>query len=901
MESVQKKILDRLAEPGVHFVFQSEVAARSWLERTIEKSGRKALHTGRFVSWDAFKAECFPGLRDRTPVKKLFRFLFARSIMEENSRKPFLNAIIPSKEAQASYSFAKTVASALPGLGAVPEIKSPYIDDWKKIKERYTAFLDSHNLYESSWHIRQAEDDGRVWLLFYTDLTEDWDEYSDAIRRMSSIEVLVADGLKTEGLTAIRYPGLLEEIRTALLTIRSEAKDGMALEEMAITIGAADSSIPLLEREAEIAGIMLDTRKARPLSESAGGRLLADLIEVQESDASFDSMRKLLLDMSRPWKDRNAALNLIEFATKKHIMAQIPGDKTDIWERSMDRSIGDKERKLYKAIRSSALEISTAGSFGKLRGTWDAFRQRCLDEEGWSPAENDEIGRCMLELENLAQTYLDSGLEVKRKLASLWLEHLAETPYLAQSSGLGVPVYPFPLGAGICPKLHIGIYLPQGAAMAASRPLRFLRDNDRELAGVADRDLSRGLLGLLAVSGEKTIMGWSDEGPDGIRPAHPSFHSISPEEAVRAGLISEGSLSRFWLANADIERRATEAFPSQKQNAALAAEMMRNKNTWSSHFPDDPGIIDDYFKAMLVKERSTQEGKIRLSASMMEAWLSCPFKWLFGRLLGIEKKDTRLNFIDNLLLGNIYHRTMEFVFDSCIRENRSIVYNEDDSGSSRPSLDDLKDALEKAIAETGKKEGPFALTVLMIMKPFLHHSLKGAYPGILQILDGKKPVLAEKNLYAEVPGHEDAVLEGKSDIIATDDKGNAIIIDYKKKNLPQKKVLGLDDSGKLGKFQMPVYKALAKTAGMEASDGYYIAFESDEKNSWSKVKAFGDGNAAIPASMMEEIMDALYEACRICIEDIKEGHIYVPEWKMQEVVCQNCEIKSVCRVRYAVK
>ena len=134
-------IASALGDARVRCVFPSEVAARDRLERALDQSGRQALPLDRFLSWDAFKSLAFPGPPEGIPSSAAVRLVFARALLADNARAPFLTALVPREHAARSPGFAGLVARALPALAALPDGQSPMLADWKQIRHRYAEFL----------------------------------------------------------------------------------------------------------------------------------------------------------------------------------------------------------------------------------------------------------------------------------------------------------------------------------------------------------------------------------------------------------------------------------------------------------------------------------------------------------------------------------------------------------------------------------------------------------------------------------------------------------------------------------------------------------------------------------------------------------------------------------------
>lgn len=896
--SIAGPLLENLADPRARFVFPSEVAARSWLERALDLSGRKALPSARFVSWDGFKAERFPGPEDRQACPRLVRSLFARALMEENAKAPFLDAVVPAAAAEHSARFARMVSQALPGLRALPGSGGPYIRDWKRIKDRYETFLAERSLYEPAWHPRAAEGGSDSWLLFYPDLTEDWLDYKDAVLAMPDARVVDASSLPVGRVEAASFDTLVDEVRAAILLLLGEAKKGTALADMAISVAAPDAALPVLTREAAVAGLPLELRDAQPLSDSSGGRLLSDLLAIESTGRSFAAVRRLLLDVSRPWKDPASARALVDFGIRRHVVAPLPEHERDLWEASMDASLDEGAKALYRGLSRSARAVAKASGFKELRQAFDAFRDRWMDESRYERLQDDELARCVAELEALAEAAHLAGMDSCESAAQLWLEHLEGTPYLPDSPGGGVSVYRFPVAAGAYPALHLCINLAEGAAASASRPLSFLRDDERALAGAIDRDLSPGLVRLLAQSGSRVVLSWSEDGPEGVRPHHPALKPVPPETLGLAFPRSAWLLNRDEPSETLIAADGLEAFPLQLENARSALASRPGAADLSARYPDDPAVLKPGLAAFVAASRCDKDGRLSLTDTMMEAYLSCSFRWLFSSVLEVRARDSGLSFVDARMVGTVYHDALAGLFGPMARDKATARAGPGQGMAPDPERVPL--ALDQAIARLASREGPFAGALLRSMRPFMLASLSGALRSLLEILNGKTVAMVEQSLSCPAPGTGSAMLTGKADLVASDGEGEATIIDYKKHNLPDASELVPDEEGTLQRLQMPVYRLLVGEAGLRAEEAWYQAVERKDKKGWPALHAIGKSRAVVGPDKLESVMRSLGLACERVALGVRSGWVSVPPRDRQGNVCKDCTLRPLCRIRYAV-
>jgi hypothetical protein len=907
---IRQGVLGSLGDGRTVFVFPSEIAASSWLARALVETGALALPNHRFIGWDAFKAQVFAGDEGARPATKVVRTLFARYLMDENARNPFLLTLPPPGKAALSTRFAALVAKALPALRQIPEGDSPHLQDWRTIRERYAAFMAERGLYETAWIQRKADKPPCPYLLAYPDLTEDWTDYEAAVLAMPDTTVLLASDMPARPVEAARFPTLVDETRAVLLKIRNVLAAGVDPAGIMISVADPDRTLPVLAREAAVAGVGLDLREGKPLAESAGGRLIADMLAVARTGRSFEAMRRLLLDLSRPWRDREAAAQLIRIGIEKHILAPIPGQAGDIWELSMDRKDDEAARGFYRKLRLQCDKLAGATSFGALRAAMDSFKLVFLDDEAWDATQNDEIARCLAELELLDESAKAAGMEAIGKAADIWMEHLESVRYLKVSRQAGIPVYRFPAAAGAMPDLHFVINLSLKAATAAARPLSFLRDDERQKAGACDRDISGGLIRLLAGSGDAVYPSWADEGPEGTRSPHPAIVSVSPEDR---GL---SYLRAAWLPNSEedfaVLTNLSSVFPIQKAGASLALTtvLAGGGSSWSAGRADRPACMASELRDRIQASLSGEDGTLRLSDTALEEYRDCAFKRIFGKHLKVQAIETGLSFIDARILGSIYHEAFRLCFQPLADQSQTIVDATESGEGARPGNAEAVAAIEAAVRNEGSLRGPFAALLLESALPKMRFSFVSAMAKARTILDGQIPVLVEEPGLQAPTGIAGVLLAGRPDLVCIDPTTRtggdaaaggyeATILDYKKSSLPNLKDLRPDEEGRLHKLQLPLYARLVSQAGYKPVQAAYLSVE-DSKNTTRFVFSHRE-KAAVEQEELPALMAALDQQAAHGVQRIRSGTIHVPNPEDQVQLCPKCDLRPVCRVRYTVR
>ena len=93
---IEETLKKYISSDNAVFVFPTLIAADLWADRSIFVTDVSAVPTEKFIAWDRFKGEAVRGEnQDKISVPAVMRTIFAKSLIEENSRNPFLKSIIP--------------------------------------------------------------------------------------------------------------------------------------------------------------------------------------------------------------------------------------------------------------------------------------------------------------------------------------------------------------------------------------------------------------------------------------------------------------------------------------------------------------------------------------------------------------------------------------------------------------------------------------------------------------------------------------------------------------------------------------------------------------------------------------------------------------------------------------
>ena len=114
---IEQVIRENISNQKVHFVFPTQMAAELWADRAVFVTECPAVAMERFVAWDDFKGNSVRSRhQEKRSVPSVMRKIFARQLIRENSRAPFLKNLIVPQYAENAQGFASWISSILPSL-----------------------------------------------------------------------------------------------------------------------------------------------------------------------------------------------------------------------------------------------------------------------------------------------------------------------------------------------------------------------------------------------------------------------------------------------------------------------------------------------------------------------------------------------------------------------------------------------------------------------------------------------------------------------------------------------------------------------------------------------------------------------------------------------------------------
>jgi CRISPR/Cas system-associated exonuclease Cas4 (RecB family) len=849
---------------------------------------------------------------------------------------PFLS-IIPPEYAQGGTVFASSIAAVLPSLGLWETLtdKSAYREDKKEdrdyrvLKKEYTRFLDSHNLFEPSWEKPPLKDKGYEYYIFFPEAIEDYSEYKAILEKEASVHIVPIE-IEAAPQELQLYDSIRSEIRSAVLSIRrAHEEEGIAYEEMAISVPELETLGPYLLRELSLYNIPFRRRTGNPLGSRGAGKLFSLIGGCADNSFSFSSFKSLLLNEHIPWKDPKKNKDLILFGIENNCVSSYYEQNRfyDIWDEAFKMSRREELLRLYyKALRKDLDAMTKAKTFSELRKNYFAFRGGWNKETGegansgfLSPdrcsEENDKIlARCIEELSALVQLEEEFRECMPPSPFKFFLSILEDTQYVPQQESSGVNIFPYRVAAASPFASHFILNASQSGATVLYRPLKFLRQDKRDRLKITDHDASRDFFRLYRQdTGDRPACLWistSSQTLSGSAIPHSYFAgSTSPASAPETDPFLE---EKAWWVDVTNTVSASKKdrlpFPGRifsiqkkgfKRWSSLAASSSGRDgfNMLTGPFPEKN------LSAHLIKNRIREiqwgvpaedgESCLRISATDLNKFFYCPLSWVFEKVFGIYRFSLEAELLDERSLGNLYHEILRELF-SHIRK--------DDTFFNPAHIADYRTWTRECVHEAALHypafRGPLAAPLIIAQE-------KAISKKLIRLLETEA-------LY--FPGHEisgveekmellirlekgPALLNGKIDRVSINPDGDPLIIDYKTGGFPTKPVCTFDEETGLAEFQMPLYIRLYEGlhAKVQVEGAFYISIN---KNKLGAIVGKPAGKKGHTREEYQPTLDAIDDYLEEFARSLESLH-FAPD-NLQLSRCYECSYKSICRSAYSL-
>lgn len=639
MSEIRDKVFSLLDDCSKTLVFTSEIVAAKWLQEYVRARKGKAVFRSSAVSWDQFKL----GLIDAGPRRRASKtdiIVFANGLLENESVFSKLKFFSNKNYPEAKRAFSKTIADYVSFFpyacekGVLETFPEEISNDIKRIESAYRTYLEENGLYDFTYEQKD-----------YSALTEDvvlvfpetfCDELVPEIMASGKCSVLKLEESFSTPLH--EYRNSLSEIKAVFRKIQQLLESGVPFGDIAISTPCADCYRPYMEAEAKARGIRLSDTSAKKLELSGPGMLLKAIERVVREDYSFDSLADLLLNPAFPFRDRSLCRKIIDIGVEYKVL---DGDRTR-WERELEFAESDisynEKLKFPKAKDARILFGRIADGIEKIvngenaEAIQKAYSDFCSDffvEKLFVPSSRDysAILRILDEIGHAPS--------VNNKPFTLLMDIVENKSIAGTDRGEGIPVYSYPISAGLTVKHHFVLGLSDGNTEMVLDKYPYLDDLD-ECKKTASASISGELINAYASTGlsENVWLSGTKNGFEGSRllPVRLNSVFVSPEtendsynaeKVIWTGLKTKG-----------------KALPVQKAQFEEAKKNVLSY-TGETKFPK---------KALSGKE---------VSATYFKDFGQCNYLGFLDIFLSAKDKRLEPVMYDSFVTGNILHKCIQ--------------------------------------------------------------------------------------------------------------------------------------------------------------------------------------------------------------------------------------------------
>ncbi len=895
------------------FVFPSRIASRLWLHRALTLTDLAAVPAELFIAWDSFKTECcLPQAGGRTPVSQVIRFLFAHHIAAANAaaQQPFLRSLIPAPYAADGAIFAHWIAGILPQLDHWEKrarqhrsYRDDEASDLYFLKQAYTEFLESHQLFEPSWAGAEFTPHVQRYILFYPELMEDFEEYRRLFEDCPALAILPAPQFQPEAAPLTVFKTMRDEIRSVTLEIEQLLTSGIPADDIALSAAGIEEAVPYLTRECALRNIPAEFRLGFKLGEQQAGRLFPLLETCVEERFSFESLKPLLLNPHIPWKHPQQIQAVINFGIKNHCFVSWKdnGQYKNIWKEAfrlplpynphscVEEEAAEKE--LAKAwlipFMQAAERLVQAKSFSDMQRQYMLLRTAYIDYERFSDEDDAVIARCVTLMRELVSLELDFADCMPAQPYHFFTAQLAREIYVPQNTGRAVSIFPFRVAAATPYAYHFVLNCSQKASRVIYQKLPFLRKDKRDTLGITEEDATQAFFAVYAEYGTPHFS-VSEQTFSGFTVANSILAVQTPpyECAGEDALAHEYAFFRQ-------EHAAPPAilYPVQKTGFARFTAL---NDTRSFSFLTHPfnGSLSELTQTLHTEQY--EDGAIRISQSGLQLFSACPAKWFLSSALHIQEEDTDAELFNPRYIGLICHRILKELYQKIRDTDR--VFTSAHVADYTAWAQELFDTMVRSQTDF---QGPLAAPFIESIKKRTLQSIGFVLSFDAEKLDGYQPFMIEEKIRYR---SGDILYHGIIDRISLQQaEGRAVILDYKS-GTPPTAVSYTPE--KITDFQIPMYVFLAEKAcfKQEVEHAFFLAItDGTPKYIINDKTVIPQGTAHSKTRETFEPAIAAFLRCADTYAHQLRTEDFTKPSSVQWADCRSCSFHTICRTAFTVK
>ena len=957
MNPVEKTLLENINNSNSLFVFPTDISASGWADHLLRLAGG-TVAMNKFIAWDDFKQNSIKSkVQNKKSVPSVLRKIFVSHLVNENAQEaargktPIFSSLIKEEWARQASQFTPWLTGVLPQLGVwfkkvtgltvdsvldnqAENIASKMEGDDKDLfvlMRRYAHFLNDHSLFEPAWETPPFNDEGKKVFIFFPESLSDYGEYRELLsnsRHVNTISVSNTDNLKSD---TFFYTNSRSEIKEATLYIRAlNENHGVNWDSIAVCIPNSENYEPYVLREFTNRNIPFVKRSSKLLCDYPAGGFFRSIFECVSQDFSFSALVSLIMNKALPWKNALPIEKLVQFGIDNNCLyswvEEIDGEEKyiNVWEDAFNNPIYyfDRDvRDFFNELKKRLNTFRRCESFNELRRQYFIFREYFFNMDICSEESDLILSRCISELMELVELE-KSFPDVKAPDPFLFfIEYLDEVPYLPQQGLTGVAILPYKTAAAAPFDCHIILGAGQESLSVVYSRLDFLPRKKREELGIPDEDASLSFINMHKYNSIKVSAFFcSEQTFSGFAIPHSRINS--PSEPRVCYSTDAAFADKFAQDHFNVESTFYTSLSNEEKSQKLHESQINGFTNWKKRrskkiTSDGKWTVGEKIKN-IIKEKYAKTGKYSVSATSLQKYYQCSFKWLFENVFAIENTRIETRLMAENLSGLVYHAILNNFFTELKNDSPLLGPLQTDLGLSLPPS--YRALLEKSINKIFdcfpllKQDGypqMSALTTRLLRAgkdDYIYH-LDKCLSSFLSFFAGYRVAGSECNYKYE---EDTYIMNGFVDCILKETHEGTdkyVIVDFKLKNLPARCDCIADEETPLTDFQLPMYITLIeKNEQFEVYTALFYSIIDQRPEVIIGTIHDENTNKSIPSKEEEQINRSSERYMKIFNEfknrteqftkEISSGDFTV--FPQENSDCYECDYQRICRTVYII-
>ena len=888
-------------EKGNICVFKDNGSARHSLIKYAMTG--KSIEARSAITINSFKNYFVEDKSDKISITPVMRHLFVIEFLKNNHLTYFIGEGYPESIARLSL----FVSKLLPSLKRIKDCEAYKLLDKKMVNDvellysSYNEFLDERNLFEVNYNeYKKANADDSImsenYSIIASDTIQDLNNFYSSIDKPSNITFIRSlDDEKKIQLEA--FENCAEENSVQLRRIAYLLNDGVNINDIALTLSDFDNQIEDIKREAIKYNIPLSLRPVSLLKKHSECSYFYSLKNLYDERFSLSTMKELFLDGGLFFKYRASKSSLIRIGIDANINhGQLDGLK-DTWsEKLSPKNIRPSKKELYSSLlifynefKSKIVALNRADTEEDVKICLSSLNSLLFKDRVEGGDSSDAYLAVMEEFKVYYDAMETCNIKIQSNLFSHLVDFLDDVKFEEKKNRntSGIQVYSYPESSTLNYKHHFILGTNHGVTEAIYKPLDILPplipEELRE-----EEDLTYAILNDYITNADNTYISYGSDTYGGSQ-LPPSFFiekNLYNKEKFNYPLIDNPykEEERFFARKSD----SFKPVPLQVKgfNKANTTVLSNTRFSMADVNLDNRDLIDEFLKAS-----SNENGEIKLSATSIDTFKICPYKWALRYIMKINDQPFDIVPLDHREVGTFLHRVMEVFFSKVKKEDKRFF-----SANLEKYNQMLSDIFDDELYKYSKGDkSPTPSSLIYIEDAFKSKVMK-ILKNECKNFDGLESYGFEERLeYHDVLVSESFripfYLDGFIDRIVTLENQGYAIIDYKKnKAIVKEKSFksGIEEYGVLQSYQFPCYRVLMNKNNMDVTSAAYYGFNDGKYE-------FVFQNDDDFLTKMDDIFNSVVKSMLL---SIKSGNFKTTPSKQN---CEGCSFRQICRKRYSTK